>query len=350
MVIEYGSMSREELAQIKNLERFDAGSGQRFVVIPRYQDSDIFVQVRRWAIWDGRLSFEERQALNTIEITHRSQNTPQNYALVVGEAESTSETTASTTLIVAGGGYRARHYFWGAESRVILFPLSIFDESGFPIHVSGISSIYDTPLANGAVLRNVWPSDSETNGLTVILEDGQAIELDGHMLFSNPRISPEGDMVANRLARPNWAHGALYLLDVYTQTYRELEIDDMPDGHVPLWAHWLDNSHLLVGTAWGGNPHRDPRGSDIYVYIVEEDTFFKLFESGSLTRTRGARVYDDRVVVEYAVAVCFGFRDNFYEERARAFPLSEIHTLIAARQAYVFEWDVQLGLREWIDF
>jgi len=52
MVIEYGSMSREELAQIENLERFDAGGGQRFVVIPRYVDSDIFVQVRRWAVWN----------------------------------------------------------------------------------------------------------------------------------------------------------------------------------------------------------------------------------------------------------------------------------------------------------
>jgi len=361
MVIEYGSMSREELAQIENLERFDAGDDQRFVVIPRYEDSEIFVEVSRRGVDNWELSFEERRAFDSEEIPHRRQNTPQNYALVVGMAGPTSETTASTTLIVAGGGYRARHGLSGGWGD-ISFPLAVYDEAGslvptIPINdVPGFSwargsvSVHDTPLANGAMLRELFPAGSDENGLSVIFDGGEVLELDGHMLFSTPRISPEGDMVANRLARPNWAFGTLYLLDVYAQTYRELEIDGMQDGRVPLWAHWLDNSHLLVGTAWGGDPHREPRGSDIYVYIVEEDTFFKLFESGSLTRTRGARVYDDRVVVEYAVAVCFGFRDNFYEERERVFPLSEIHTLIAARQAYVFEWDVQLGLCEWIDF
>jgi len=191
VVIEYESMSREELAQIENLERFDAGSGQRFVVIPRYKDSDIFMQVRRWAIWDGRLSFEERQALNTIEITHRSQNTPQNYALVVGEAESTSETTAYTILTMVGGGYRARHYFWGDEPGRVFFSLSIFDEVGSHMHDSWVQSIYDTPLANNATLRRVLPGNSNTNELYVTLEDGQVFELDGDMLFPRrPQVSP----------------------------------------------------------------------------------------------------------------------------------------------------------------
>jgi len=200
------------------------------------------------------------------------------------------------------------------------------------------------------MLRYLFPSGSDDNGLSVIFDSGEVLELDGHMLFSRqPRISPEGDMVANLLGRPHWAFGALYLLDVYAQTYRRMEIDGMPDSHVPFWVSWLDNSHLLVGTAWG-DFHRGHNHADVYVYIVEEDRFFKLFESTRYTQVWSARVEGDRMVVEYAVAVCFGFRDNFYEERERVFPLSEIYTLIAARQAYVFEWDVQLGLCEWIDF
>ena len=90
---------------------------------------------------------------------------------------------------------------------------------------------------------------------------------------------------------------------------------------------------MLVGTVWGGKPLRDPIGSGVYVYIVEEDAFFRLFES----RVQWARVEGDSMVVTYAVAVGENYRHTIYEDRERTFPLSGVWAMIESKQSYVFE-------------
>lgn len=127
------------------------------------------------------------------------------------------------------------------------------------------------------------------------------------------------------------------MFDVNAETYRELEIDGLPDSQVPLWVRWLDNSHLLVGSVF--MYERDlshSGGEDVYVYIVEEDSFFKLFETNFRTQIRGMDIDGDIVTVEYFVQ-CNYYRYTMFDSRERLFSLREIYALIASRQTYAFE-------------
>jgi len=327
-------MSREELGQFENLERFDAGEGQHFVVIPRYEDSGIFVQPLRWRSMEGR---------QPAEILHHRQNTPQNYALVITvplpRIEDQWDEKEVVCVTVVRGEHWARHDFWGGERRDIFFPLTVHYEpfsqrSGF-----WIGTVFDTPLANNIMLRRATPPCSEANEFSFVLEGGQMIDLnDGRSLVAvSPWVSLEMDMVAVMISRVFMPeYNSLFLFDTNTQVYRELETEGPLGGRVPSWTYWLDDSHLLVGSGWVGRYLIDAHA---YVYIVEEDEFFRLFESSFDTQVRWARVEGDKMIVTYAVAVCFGYRSNSYEDRERTFLLSEVWAMINARQSYVFEWD-----------
>ena len=339
VIIEYESMSREELDQIENLERFDAGDGHRFVVIPRYENSDIIINVLMHRSF-GR-------GWQPDEILHRSQNTPQNYAMVITAPMPSNEVPLGERemvgITVEGGGFRVRHDSRGRGPDEVFFLVSVLHEPRYPEYSSWIESFRDVPLANGVMLRCVWPPHSEASEYVVILEDGQRIDLDGgeRVFLVWPRVSPERDMIAVRLSRVLMSeYNSLFLFDTNTQVYRELETDGPMGGLVPSWSYWLDNSHLLVGSGW---PSRYLIDAHAYVYIVEEGEFFRLFESGSYAQIRWARVEGDKMIVTYAVAVCFGWRTNSYEERERTFPMSEVWAMIDARQSYMFEWDAQLG-------